>query len=193
MRNQFPFLGISSPKRKELSKEFLKEMRKIKVVDWEFVQLCWEQDAREFQYVALDYLKRMQKFLHEDDVPKLKQLALEKSWWDTIDALDKIIGNIALESPYIREELLQWSTDDNIWLRRIAIDHQNGRREKTDTELLEKIIVNNLGQTEFFITKAIGWSLRSYSKVNPDWVRDFLRKYEAKLAPLSKKEASKYL
>jgi len=27
---------------------------------------------------------------------------------------------------------------------------------------------------EFFINKAIGWSLRDYSKVNPKWVKDFI-------------------
>ena len=93
----------------------------------------------------------------------------------------------------VNETLLNWSLDENFWLRRIAIDHQLLRKEKTDTALLEKIIVNNFGQTEFFINKAIGWALRDYSKTDPDWVRAFIKKYEDKMAPLSKKEASKYI
>lgn len=193
MRNQFPFLGIQSVKRRELSKDFLREARKKQEVDWDFVHKCWEKDEREFQYVAIDYLKRMEKFLTAEDIPKLKNLALAKSWWDTIDALDKIIGGIALAYPEVTETLIKWSVDENIWLRRIAINHQRGRKEKTDTDLLEKIIVNNLGQTEFFINKAIGWSLREYSKVNPDWVRDFIEKYQEDLAPLSIREGSKYI
>lgn len=193
MRDQFSFLGISSPKRRELSRQFLKEARKKKKVDWDFINECWEKDEREFQYLAIDYLKRMEKFLTADDVPKIKQLALQKSWWDTIDALDKIIGSIALSYPEVTETLLRWSVDENIWIRRIAINHQRGRKEKTDADLLEKIIVNNLGQTEFFINKAIGWSLRDYSKINPDWVREFIKKYEDQLAPLSIREASKYI
>lgn len=193
MRNQFPFLGIQSVKRRELSKDFLREARKKQEVDWDFVHKCWEKDEREFQYVAIDYLKRMEKFLTAGDIPKLKNLALAKSWWDTIDALDKIIGGIALAYPEVTETLIKWSVDENIWLRRIAINHQRGRKEKTDTDLLEKIIVNNLGQTEFFINKAIGWSLREYSKVNPDWVRDFIEKYQEDLAPLSIREGSKYI
>lgn len=193
MRNQFPFLGIQSVKRRELSKDFLREARKKQEVDWDFVHKCWEKDEREFQYVAIDYLKRMEKFLTAGDIPKLKNLALAKSWWDTIDALDKIIGGIALAYPEVTETLIKWSVDENIWLRRIAINHQRGRKEKTDTDLLEKIIFNNLGQTEFFINKAIGWSLREYSKVNPDWVRDFIEKYQEDLAPLSIREGSKYI
>jgi 3-methyladenine DNA glycosylase AlkD len=59
--------------------------------------------------------------------------------------------------------------------------------------LLSEIIVNNLGQKEFFINKAIGWALRDYSKTNPDWVKGFIEEHKNQLAPLSIKEASKYL
>lgn len=127
------------------------------------------------------------------DVPRIKTIALEESWWDTIDGLDRVVGHIALKYSEVNNILLKWSEDENIWLRRIAIDHQLTRRNKTDTELLEKILVNNFGQSEFFINKAIGWSLRDYSKTNPEWVRDFIQRYQDKLAPLSIKEGSKYI
>jgi 3-methyladenine DNA glycosylase AlkD len=78
-------------------------------------------------------------------------------------------------------------------LRRIAIDHQLGRKDKTDAALLAQIIENNLGQAEFFINKAIGWSLREYSKTNPDWVRAFIDEHRADMAGLSIREASKYI
>ena len=64
------------------------------------------------------------------------------------------------------------------WIRRIAIDHQLCRKDKTNAELLEKILVNNFGSSEFFINKAIGWSLRDYSKINPDWVRNFVETHK---------------
>lgn len=193
MRNQFSFLGIPTPKRKALCKEYFKTAKKEKVVDWEFINTCWGNFAREFQYIAMDYLVLMQNHLTPSDVEKIKALALEKSWWDTIDGLDRVVGHIALNYPKVNDTLLKWSRDENIWLRRIAIDHQLMRKDKTDTELLEKILVNNFGYSEFFINKAIGWSLRDYSKTNPEWVRDFIRRYRDKLAPLSIKEASKYI
>jgi len=192
MRDQFPFLGIATPVRRELSRDFLKSKSK-NVVDWEFVFKCWEQPEREFQYLAMDYLNKVANALTPLDIPNLHQLIVTKSWWDTIDGLDVIVGNIALRYPEINSTLLAWSVDENFWLRRIAIDHQLMRKNKTDTALLEKILVNNLGQTEFFINKAIGWALRDYSKTNPDWVREFLEKYGEKMSPLSVKEASKYI
>jgi len=192
MRNQFPFLGIQTPIRKRLSRDFLKAKGKLNV-DWDFVFECWEQPEREFQYLGADYLLKLKALLTPADIPNIRKLVVSKSWWDTVDCLDVLVGDIALRYNEVNETLLAWSIDDNFWLRRIAIDHQLTRREKTDTALLERIIVNNLGQTEFFINKAIGWALRDYSKTDPDWVRSFLERYAGKMATLSIREARKYL
>lgn len=106
---------------------------------------------------------------------------------------DRIIGNIAFVDDRINDLMLEWSVDEDFWVRRIAIDHQLCRKDKTNKELLEKILVNNFGSSEFFINKAIGWSLRDYSKTNPQWVRNFVEVHKAKMNKLSVKEASKYL
>ena len=193
MLNKFEYIGIKTPERREIFKNFFKEYKNEEKIDWEFVNNCWENKYREFQYVAADYLKNMKDKLTIDDIPKLKQFILKKSWWDTIDNLDMTIGALALKDSNVNKILLEWSLDENIWLRRIAIDHQLLRKEKTDIELLEKILKNNLEQTEFFINKAIGWALRDYSKTNPEWVKTFIEKNRENMAKLSIKEASKYL
>lgn len=193
MLNKFEYIGIKTPERRKIFKNSFKEYKNKEKIDWEFVNKCWENKYREFQYVAADYLKNMKDKLTIDDIPKFKQLILKKSWWDTIDNLDMTIGALALKDSNVNKILLEWSLDENIWLRRIAIDHQLLRKEKTDTELLEKILKNNLGQAEFFINKAIGWALRDYSKTNPEWVRNFIEENRENMAKLSIKEASKYL
>lgn len=193
MLNKFEYIGIKTPERRKIFKNFFKEYKNEEKIDWEFVNKCWENKYREFQYIAADYLKNMKDELTIDDIPKFKQLILKKSWWDTIDNLDMTIGALALKDSNVNKILLEWSIDENIWLRRIAIDHQLLRKEKTNTELLEKILKNNLGQAEFFINKSIGWALRDYSKTNPEWVKNFIEKNKEKMAKLSIREASKYL
>ena len=193
MLNKFEYIGIKTPERREIFKNFFKEYKNKEKIDWEFVNKCWENKYREFQYVGADYLKNMKDKLTIDDIPKFKQLILEKSWWDTIDNLDMTIGALALKDSNVNKILLEWSLDENIWLRRIAVNHQLLRKEKTNTELLEKILKNNLGQTKFFINKAIGWALRDYSKTNPEWVKNFIEEIKENMAKLSIKEASKYL
>lgn len=193
MRNQFEFYGISSPERKSLYKEFIKNEKKTKEVDWNFLDRCYQDRHREFQYFVVDYLLAMNKYLVYEDIEKIRKYIKIKQWWDTIDFFDKIIGNIGLEDKRADALMLEWSKDDDIWVRRISIDFQLGRKEKVDKELFEKILENNLGSDEFFINKAIGWSLRDYSKTNPEWVRNFINKHSDNMAKLSIREGSKYL
>lgn len=193
MRNLFTFYGLPTPKRKALYKDIIKEEKKQKKIDWEFLDQCYEDEHREFQYVVCDYLIAMNDFLTYEDIPKIKTYAQTKQWWDTIDCLDRVIGEIGLRDQRVDTLMIEWSKDDDFWIRRIAIDHQLCRKEKTHTELLEKILVNNFGSDEFFINKAIGWALRDYSKTNPDWVRAFIDKYKDQMDKLSIKEASKYI
>ena len=192
MKNKFEFLGVKTPVRRKLAKAFFKQQTDS-VIEWVFINESWDNPYRELQYAALDYLEIRKKLLTPSDLPRLKKLAQTKSWWDTIDFLDRLVGSIIARFPETKGIILVWSRDEDIWLRRLAIDHQLLRKEETDTELLEKILVNNLGQTEFFINKAIGWALRDYSKTNPDWVRDFIERHQAEMAALSIREGSKYL
>ena len=192
MKNKFEFLGVKTPVRRKLAKAFFKQQTDS-VIDWDFINETWSNSYRELQYAALDYLESRKKLLTPSDLPRLKKLAQTKSWWDTIDFLDRLVGSIIARFPETKEIILAWSCDEDIWLRRLAIDHQLLRKEETDTELLEKILVNNLGKSEFFINKVIGWALRDYSKTNPDWVRDFIERHQTKMAALSIREGSKYL
>ncbi len=192
MQNRFSFLGIPKPVLKQLIKPYLQISRKLEF-DWEFVRLCWENPNREVQYVAVEYILLHEKQFLDTDIDKIRELITEKSWWETVDSLDCVAGTIVMKYPYLKEKMRQWSLSENLWLRRVAIDFQQKYKEKTDTALLEEIICNNFGSNEFFINKAIGWSLREYSKVNPEWVRGFVDRYRDVLSNLSIKEASKYL
>ena len=117
MRHQFPFLGIAGPERNALYKKYFPEAKKTKVIDWDFVDICWEKEPREYQYVAANYLKAMQSYLTKDDLPKLERLVVTKSWWDTVDILDRVVGSLVANHPELEEVLLKWSLSDNIWLR----------------------------------------------------------------------------
>lgn len=193
MRDRFKFYGLQTPERRKVYKDIINKDKKGRVIDREFLEQCWADEHREFQYLVTDYLRAMQKFLSYEDVPFVEQFIRSKQWWDTIDGLDRTVGGIAFRDSRINELMLKWSTDEDFWVRRLAIDHQLLRKHYTNEALLERILVNNFGSDEFFINKAIGWSLRDYSKTNPGWVRDFIDKYHDRMKPLSLREARKYL
>lgn len=193
MKDQFNFYGIAAADRKNLYKDFLKNEKKQEKLDWVFLDQCYADDHREFQYLAYEYLLAMKKQLSFEDISLVKDLVMKKSWWDTVDFLAQVVGNIALKDSRVDEWMLAWSQEENIWVQRIAILYQLRFKEKTNTTQLEQILLNCLGTNEFFINKAIGWALREYSKTNPDWVRTFLENHQARMANLSIREASKYL
>nr|WP_180709753.1 DNA alkylation repair protein [Streptococcus pneumoniae] len=76
------------------------------MIDWDFADTCWEKDPREYQYVAANYLKAMQSYLKETDLPKLEQLVVTKSWWDTVDILDRVVGSLVYEHSELEEIIL---------------------------------------------------------------------------------------
>ena len=193
MQDKFRFLGIRGATRTEIYKKYFPDARKTKNIDWDFVESCWNKEEREFQYVVVYYLKAMQKFLKREDISKLKYLIVTKSWWDTVDLLAKVIGSLVIRIEGYDQIMLEWSKDSNIWLKRVAILYQLSLKDKVDKQVLDRILENNLGDNEFFINKAVGWALRDYSKYNPEWVREFIKKNKDNMANLSIREASKYI
>ncbi|MCF7833051.1 MAG: DNA alkylation repair protein [Candidatus Marinimicrobia bacterium] len=192
MKHKFEYLGLQKPVRAELRKDFLKEQKATKKIDWEIVWTLWDQPEREFQYLALAYLDTMKEFLEKNDILKIEKLITTKSWWDSVDGTVVMIGNLVNKYPELKTDVIaKWIEQDNIWLKRISIIFQLKYKANTDTKFLSKAILHNSGTKEFFINKAIGWALREYSKTDPFWVKDFISNQP--LHSLSVREGSKYI
>jgi len=194
MKNKFDFLGIRAPERKALLKVFLKEQGLPAVKDIETITLeLWQLPEREYQYLALGLLERTLKKLPPEGMALFEQLIITKSWWDTVDAVaSHLVGGLILRYPELRDPWInKWRSADDIWLRRTTLLFQLSYKDKTDTNLLFKLIGENLGSKKFFINKAIGWALREVSKRDDLAVRGFVS--ATPLEPLSKREALKWL
>ncbi|WP_044022493.1 DNA alkylation repair protein [Bacillus sp. SG-1] len=194
MRNQFEFLGIKTPERKALLSALIKEHGNPDLNELpETVRTLWEQPQREFQYVAITLLDKQRRKLQPEHLSLLEELVVTKSWWDTIDSIaSRLAGFVINKYPEEGEAYLdRWISSDNFWLNRTAILHQLTYKGDTDEEKLFSYIKQHSSSREFFIEKAIGWSLREYSKTAPETVVDFIEKED--LRPLSKREGLKYL
>ncbi len=191
MKHQFKFLGLKKPLRATLQKSWMQSMTQTQNIDWDLVETLYTYDEREYQYVAIDYLIKQKKYFQVKDLARLKQLVLKKSWWDSVDIIAAHLIGTLLQNTSHQSIMLEWAQDDDLWVRRCAILFQLRYKAQTNTQLLEEIIKYNLGSSEFFINKAIGWALREYSKTDEAWVREFVASHE--LAPLSYREALKYV
>lgn len=194
MRDQFPFLGLKSPQRRTLFKQFLAQHGLPQPPDLEtIVRALWQLPQREYHYTAQDLLHRLRRHLTPESVGLLEYLITTKSWWDTVDGLaSHAAADLFKRFPQTRAETVQrWRHADNLWLRRTTLLFQLGYKGDTDKGLLFSLIQDNLDSTEFFIQKAVGWALREYSKSNAGAVRDFVA--HTPLPALSEREALKWL
>ena len=194
MRGQFEYLGIKSPQLKLLMKQHIAEYRLPLVEQFDTIaRELWSLPQREFQYVAISFSERLSRQLPKEFIKTLEYMIVSKSWWDTVDSIaGSIVGVHFQRFPDARKKFLaKWRKSENFWLRRTCILFQLGYKGDTDFDLLCEIIRENLGSQEFFINKAIGWSLRQYARTDPRVVKKFVK--AAPLHPLSRREALKHL
>ena len=194
MRNQFEYLGITSPEASELSKSYIAKNGLPELSDLEeILRDLWALPEREFQYTAVGMLGKMVKDLPPDFIGVMDYLLVTKSWWDTVDSIaGGPVGIHFKRYPRVKEKYIaHWRKSENFWLRRTTLLFQLGYKKDTDFPLLCDLIRDNLGSKEFFINKAIGWALRQYSRIDAQGVRDFVA--QTPLHPLSKREALKWL
>lgn len=71
--------------------------------------------------------------------------------------------------------MLEWSKDEDFWVRRIAIDHQLCRKEKTNTKLLEAILVNNFGSNDILLIRQSVGAYEIIRKQILNWLKSLLK------------------
>lgn len=192
MRNQFEFLGIQTPLRRELSKDVVKLSTELS--ERELISLCkelWAQPEREFQYVACDLLAKNAARLSPGLVKRDATWFIKnKSWWDSVDSVRKSIEVVVSANSELKSEMEKWIVSNNKWIVRSALIHQLTLGDRTDGKLLFRFCEIQASESEFFIAKAVGWSLRSYSYVDPKAVTKFVQDHP-ELTPLAKREGLK--
>ena len=194
LQNQFELYGLPTPLRKEIQKPFLlKENLPNKKELPHIITELWSKPQREFQYFAIDLNRKYLKKIEFQDIELFELMITNKSWWDTVDLIaTNLVGAYFKLFP---EQIIlvtkKWMNSDNMWLQRTCLIFQLKYKEEIDTDLLTDYILQLKDTKEFFINKAIGWILREYTRKNPEWVIDFVNKYE--LSNLSKREALKLI
>jgi len=193
MKDVAPFLGLTTPVRRALSRTVLQGLPRPDEADCTAIALrCWQLPEREYHYFAADYLRRHARACSSGFLPVARHLVATVSWWDTVDALAAhVVGALVAADPKLTADMDTWIADDDLWIARTALLHQLRFKERTDTERLFTYCLRQSGHPDFFIRKAIGWCLREYAKTDPEAVRAFLARERGRFAPLSVREALK--
>lgn len=190
MKHRFRYLGIPTPARRAACAELVRGFAGNPVAA---ARALWKLEEREYQYVAVDLLRRHANSLDGSDLPALEALTQGKSWWDSVDGLAPTIGEMVYRNRNLAARMDELIDAEDFWLRRVAILHQLAWKDETDEQRLFRYCRHCAAEKEFFIRKAIGWALRQYARTAPDAVSRFVEKNNGKLSNLSVREATKHL
>jgi 3-methyladenine DNA glycosylase AlkD len=153
-------------------------------------------EFREERYLAIDLTGHQAYAAWQDEslLPLYEEMIVTGAWWDYVDevAIRRVGPLLRGARPRLTPTMRAWSTDADPWRRRTSIICQVGAKTATDTALLADTITANIDDPGFFLRKAIGWALREYSKVDDEWVGEFVAGHP-ELSALSRREASRYL
>lgn len=202
MKSAMPYHGLKTPEFRRIVRPLIARHPLPDRAAWEQAvrTLYDEATHREERYAAIAVASHPLYRAHRDAtaLPLWRHLITTGAWWDLVDQVAGLVDDALRADPdAVRPVAWAWATEDDLWLRRVAIISQLRAKGTTDLALLTHAIDANVEGTrygsEFFVRKAIGWALRQHARVAPEWVRAFVAEREAVLSGLSRREALKHL
>lgn len=196
MRSAMPFLGVRVPDVRSLVRELARQHppTDLAALERDARRLWDEAQYREERYAGSALCGLRAARGRWELVPLYRHMIVTGAWWDHVDETVHRLAELHDAHPERTATLVRgWAIEPDRWLRRAAILSQLGRRDRVDQVLLAAVIEPNLADREFFVRKAIGWALRDYARVRPEWVSAFVRTHDATISPLSRREALKHL
>jgi len=196
MKTTMPFYGIQKPEREVVYRELKKRLAVDTQADYRRTILAlWSQPHREEKYAAIFVAQHYSTFIGPPSLPLYRRMIIEGAWWDFVDDIGiRLVGRVVLHHRGKGGPLMdRWIDDRDMWVRRSALISHISHESETDQRQLFDHCLRRAHEKEFFIRKAIGWTLRHYARTAPDQVARFLTKHKTRLSPLSYREAGKHL
>jgi 3-methyladenine DNA glycosylase AlkD len=195
MKTTQPFYGVQAGPRRKSFKMIAKQFKQLTRQEYEQVIFeLWRGQYREEMYQAFEVAEHYKSYRDIESWSIYEQLAQSATNWDTLDWIaGKLVSPLILNHRELEQKLVEWSKSDNFWVRRASLLAHLHHGDKTNTALLSELILRLCHEQEFFIRKAIGWILRDYAYVNPEWVKVFVAEHQHLLSGLSQREALKHI
>jgi 3-methyladenine DNA glycosylase AlkD len=196
LKTDMPCYGVTGPGRKQVLREVKERHPLGSRRDVErLVRALWALPRREDKHLAVMAAALRPDLVGPASMPLYEKLIREGAWWDLVDfvAIGLVGAAWRAEPGTIAPIMDRWVDDDDLWIRRTAIIAQVSAKKATDWRRLFRYCRRRMGEREFFVRKAIGWALRSYSYTEPERVRRFLEANREKLSGLSFREGARVL
>ncbi|HKW77586.1 MAG TPA: DNA alkylation repair protein, partial [Candidatus Limnocylindria bacterium] len=197
LKSDLVFYGVTLPEIHRIARDYARDHPELDRRSLRALGLAaFKTDRHDLRTVAIAVIDTRRAFLEERDLPWLLDMVDASNTWAHVDWLATgVIGDVVARYPASRRWLPKWAKQKNFWIRRTAILAQLDllKRGEGDWPMWTRMADSMLGEKEFFIRKAIGWTLREVSKKHPKRVYDYIKPRRERMSGLTLREGAKYL
>lgn len=199
LKSSLHHYGVTVPSLRKLTKTWLKNHQDYSIDDVLAVsQVLWEGKSHEEKMVAIFLLVyRSSELTFKKHFKHVDHMVKTAEGWAQLDMIAAWLCGSLYEddNESMAKVMRKWNKSNNFWVRRASVLTLLGpaRNSRSHFVLFEELSVPLLSETEFFIRKALGWVLREVSKIYPDLVEDYVRRYAVSMSGLTFREATKKL
>lgn len=158
-----------------------------------------KQEITEFKLAAIVFAQ-----LNADKMAPKKLLQLISDWfdngfitdWNVCDWLcARIITPLVNDQTRLTiAELQKWNSDENLWKARASlVPFAQCKTISAHRKIINTFSIVLIKREERFAKTAVGWVLRQFSKVDRNYVLQFLEQYKNFTTPEVVKNARKYI
>lgn len=197
LKSPYQFYGVSLPKINSYVRDLKirhKSLDSLKV--FHLTNSLWNSTFHEEKTLAIKILKEFNHYLLYDKIPFLEEMLRGATGWDHVDGISiHLMGVVLSRDERAYDYLRRWSESENFWMRRASLISQIllFREGKGDHGLFFELAEKMIEEREFFIRKAIGWTIREMSKADPERAFAFLKEVRGRASGLTLREGAKRL
>ncbi|MES2514194.1 MAG: DNA alkylation repair protein [Bacteroidota bacterium] len=147
-------------------------------------------EAKNLAFIFLDK--------HHKHIPLSTQLKTLPQWvkhvdnWAHSDNLSKYLTRL-IEDKSTQDEMLAivktWNSSKNLWERRQSLValyyYARTKKQQVGFELTQELVVPLLTDKEYFVQKAVGWTLRESYNVHPRLTYQFIEEHIKNISPVA--------
>ena len=197
LKSPYKFYGVRKPFIDRIALQFKRQNVDISpaLLDG-LINSLWKSDYHEEKSLAIALLRHFSQKWHTGTLNLVDHIVGEVTGWDHLDELAIHVLGPLIHKGHAPISYLETCVDNsNVWKRRAALIAQISylRKGEGDIALQFNLCLKHLHEKEFFIRKAIGWSLRELSKKKPEEVFEFLKTHKMQISSVTFREASRNL
>jgi 3-methyladenine DNA glycosylase AlkD len=133
---------------------------------------------------------------YHKQIPLKTQLKILPTWvkhvdnWAHSDSLSKYLTRL-VENDTTKTKMLsmikKWNTSKNLWERRQSLIalyyYSRTKKQHIEFELTQELVFPLLNDKEYFVQKAVGWTLRESYNVYPKQTYTFIEEHNKNISP----------